>query len=221
MAAARTLTHGYRLADGDGWRRLFTPALPLTVGYSQWRPSTLAKRAQREPHKLTAQASNEKGDFMANVTIFGTGNMGTAIADVLIAGGSTVDHIGHADPPGPVNGDIVILAVYYPALKDILGEYADKFAGKTVVDITNPVNLETFDSLLPPPESSSAAELAAALPSSQVIKAFNTTFAGTLSARKVGPITTTVLVAGDDADSKAALIEAVKAGGVEALTPVR
>ena len=45
----------------------------------------------------------------------------------------------------------------------------------------------------------------------------NTTFAGTLSARKVGPITTTVLVAGDDADSKAALIEAVKAGGVEAI----
>jgi predicted dinucleotide-binding enzyme len=154
---------------------------------------------------------------MANVTIFGTGNMGTAIADVLTAGGSTVDHIGHADPPGPVNGDIVILAVYYAALKDILGEYADKFAGKTVVDITNPVNLETFDSLLPPPESSSAAELAAALPSSQVIKAFNTTFAGTLSARKVGPITTTVLVAGDDADAKAALIEAVKAGGVEAI----
>ena len=35
---------------------------------------------------------------MANVTIFGTGNMGTAIADVLTAGGSTVDHIGHARP---------------------------------------------------------------------------------------------------------------------------
>ena len=34
----------------------------------------------------------------------------------------------------------MILAVYYAALKDILGEYADKFAGKTVVDITNPVN---------------------------------------------------------------------------------
>jgi predicted dinucleotide-binding enzyme len=67
---------------------------------------------------------------MANVTIFGTGNMGTAIADVLTAGGSTVDHIGHADPPGPVNGDIVILAVYYAALKDILAEYADEFAGK-------------------------------------------------------------------------------------------
>jgi 8-hydroxy-5-deazaflavin:NADPH oxidoreductase len=87
----------------------------------------------------------------------------------------------------------------------------------TIVDNTNPVNLETFDSLLPPPESSSAAELAAALPSSHVLKAFNTTFAGTLSTRQVGPITTTVLVAGDDADAKAALMEAVKGGGVEAI----
>jgi predicted dinucleotide-binding enzyme len=87
----------------------------------------------------------------------------------------------------------------------------------TIVDNTNPVNLETFDSLLPPPESSSAAELAAALPSSHVLKAFNTTFAGTLSARQVGPITTTVLVAADDADAKAALMEAVKGGGVEAI----
>jgi 8-hydroxy-5-deazaflavin:NADPH oxidoreductase len=87
----------------------------------------------------------------------------------------------------------------------------------TIVDNTNPVNLETFDSLLPPPESSSAAELAAALPSSHVLKAFDTTFAGTLSARQVGPITTTVLVAGDDADAKAALMEAVKGGGVEAI----
>jgi predicted dinucleotide-binding enzyme len=78
-------------------------------------------------------------------------------------------------------------------------------------------NLETFDSLVVPPDSSSAAQLSAALPSSQVLKAFNTTLAGTLSTRKVGPITTTVLVAGDDADAKSALIDAVKAGGVEAI----
>jgi predicted dinucleotide-binding enzyme len=154
---------------------------------------------------------------MVNVTIFGAGNMGTAIGEVLTAGGATVDHIRSADPPGPVDGDIVILAVYYAALQDILAKYADKLAGKAVVDITNPVNLETFDSLVVPSDSSAAAELAIALPSSQVIKAFNTTLAGTLSAKKVGPITTTVLVAGDDADAKAALIKAVKAGGVEAI----
>ena len=31
---------------------------------------------------------------MTNVTIFGTGNMGSAIASVLAAGGASVDHIG-------------------------------------------------------------------------------------------------------------------------------
>jgi predicted dinucleotide-binding enzyme len=154
---------------------------------------------------------------MTSITIFGAGNMGTAIDEVLTAGGATVDHIRSGDQPGPVNGDIVILAVYYAALPDILAKYADKLAGKTVVDITNPVNLQTFDSLVVPPDSSAAEELAAALPNSQVLKAFNTTFAGTLSAKKVGPMMTTVLVVGDDADAKAALVNAVKAGGVEAL----
>jgi 8-hydroxy-5-deazaflavin:NADPH oxidoreductase len=154
---------------------------------------------------------------MTSVTIFGSGNMGTAIDSVLSASGASVDHIGSADPPGPVNGDIVILAVYYAAVQDILDDYADKFAGKTVVDITNPINLETFDSLVVPADSSSAEELAAALPSSRVLKAFNTTFASTLSAKSVGPNPTTVLVAGDDDDAKAALISAVQAGGVNAI----
>jgi predicted dinucleotide-binding enzyme len=100
--------------------------------------------------------------------------------------------------PGPVNGDIVILAVYYPAVKDIIAQYADKLAGKIVVDITNPLNVETFDSLVVPADSSAAAELAAALPSSRVLKAFNTNFAATLGEKSVGPNPTTVLIAGDD-----------------------
>ena len=154
---------------------------------------------------------------MADVTIFGNGNMGTAIDSVLSAGGATVDHIGSNDAPGPVNGDIVILAEYYPAVKDIIAEYADKLAGKIVVDITNPLNVETFDSLVVPADSSAAAELAAALPSSRVLKAFNTNFAATLGEKSVGPNPTTVLIAGDDADAKAALISAIRAGGVEAI----
>jgi 8-hydroxy-5-deazaflavin:NADPH oxidoreductase len=154
---------------------------------------------------------------MTSVTIFGKGNMGTAIADVLTAGGATVDHIRSSDPPGPVKGDIVVLAVPHPALKDVLEEYADKLAGKIVVDVTNPVDFETFDSLVVPAHSSAAAELADELPSSQVLKAFNTNFASTLSARNVGPNTTMVLVAGDDADAKATFISAVRAGGLDAI----
>jgi predicted dinucleotide-binding enzyme len=155
---------------------------------------------------------------MASVTIYGDGNMGSAIADVLTAGGATVNHITTADNgAGEVSGDLVILAVPYPALDSFVRAYGDQLAGKTVVDITNPVNFETFDSLTVPADSSAAAELASALPSSKVLKAFNTTFAATLATKTVGPNPTTVLVAGDDTDAKAELAAALTAGGVEAL----
>lgn len=114
--------------------------------------------------------------------------MGTAIDEVLTAGGATVDHIRSADPPGQVNGEIVVLAVPHPAVNEILDKYDDQLAGKIVVDITNPLNFETFDSLVVSPDSSKAAELAAALPSSRVIKAFNTTVAATLNQKQVGPL---------------------------------
>ncbi len=154
---------------------------------------------------------------MTSVTIFGSGNMGTAIDGVLSAGGAKVEHIGSADTNATVSGDIVILAVPYPALADIVAAYGPQLAGKTVVDITNPLNFETFDSLTVPADSSAAAELAAALPSSKVLKAFNTTFAATLGAKTVGPNKTTVLIAGDDTDAKAALAAAISVGGVDAV----
>ena len=91
---------------------------------------------------------------------------------------------------------------------------ASSLAGKIVVDITNPLNFETFDSLVVPADSSAAAEIAAALPQSRVLKAFNTTFAATLAAGTVGPLTTTVLIAGDDADAKATLAGVVTSGGL-------
>ena len=116
-----------------------------------------------------------------------------------------------------MTGDIVILAVPYRALAEILGTRADQLAGKVVVDITNPVNLETFDSLTVAADGSAAAEVAAALPDSRVLKAFNTTFAGSLSSGTVGAETTTVLIAGDDAGAKAQLADVVTAAGLRAI----
>jgi predicted dinucleotide-binding enzyme len=154
---------------------------------------------------------------MSSVTIFGTGNMGNAIAQVLAAGGASVQHIGSAEKGAAVQGDLVVLAVPYSALAEIAADYGSQLTGKVVVDITNPLNFETFDSLVVPAGSSAAAELAAVLPSAKVLKAFNTNFAATLTSRKVGDATTTVLIAGDDADAKATLAAAVTAGGVAAV----
>lgn len=140
---------------------------------------------------------------MTHVSIIGTGNMGSAIAGIVTNGGNTVELLGRSDADQPITGDIVVLAVPYPAVADILAQRAGQFDGRIVVDITNPLNFETFDSLVVPADSSAVQQIAQQLPASQVLKAFNTTFAGTLSAGVVGSLTTTVLIAGDDTDAKA------------------
>ncbi len=165
---------------------------------------------------------------MTSVTIIGAGNIGAAVAKIALAAGAPVQVLTRdvaaaaaVDPavaPGeigaPVTGDIVVLALPYSALTDVLGHYPDGFAGKTVVDPTNPVDLATFDSLVVPVGSSAAAELAALLPQAKVLKAFNTNFAATLTTGNVGAVPTSVLVAGDDAEAKAALIGLAEAGGL-------
>lgn len=154
---------------------------------------------------------------MATITIFGSGNMGSAIGGVFARGGASVQHIGSDQGGATIEGDLVILAVPYASLSVIAQDYAEQLAGKTVVDITNPLNFETFDSLTVPAGSSAAAELQEALPQAKVLKAFNTNFAATLTAGTVGTVPTTVLVAGDDAEAKEVLIAAVQAGGLTAL----
>lgn len=153
---------------------------------------------------------------MTNVTIFGSGNMGSAIAGVLASGGASVQHVGRGET-ATLTGDVVVLAVPYPSVADIVATYADQLAGKIVVDITNPLNFETFDSLVVPADSSAAAEIAAALPASRVLKAFNTNFAGTLASGTIGTTPTTVQIAGDDADAKSLLAGIVTAGGLAAI----
>ena len=154
---------------------------------------------------------------MSTVSILGTGNMGQAIASIAAKGGHSVQQLGASDVDTAVTGDVVVLAVPYPAVAEIIAQRGEQLAGKIVVDITNPLNFETFDSLVVAADSSAAAEIAAALPSSRVLKAFNTTFAGTLAAGTVGPLTTTVLIAGDDADAKSTLAEVVTSGGLTAI----
>ena len=154
---------------------------------------------------------------MAHVSIIGTGTMGSAIADVVTRGGNTVELLGHGDTDKPVTGDVVVLAVYYGALADVVAQRGAQLDGKVVVDITNPLDVTTMDALVVPADGSAAAELAVALPQSRVLKAFNTTFAATLAAGTVGGLPTTVLIAGDDADAKSQLAGIITAGGLCAM----
>jgi 8-hydroxy-5-deazaflavin:NADPH oxidoreductase len=155
---------------------------------------------------------------MTRVSIIGTGNMGSAIEALATKGGHTVETFDTTDKDKAVTGDVVVLAVPYGALDEIVAERGDQLAGKIVVDITNPVDFDSFDAMAVPNDSSAAAELAGKLPRSRVLKAFNTTFAGTLSAGQVGgELPTTVLIAGDDPQAKDTLATVVTASGLKAI----
>jgi predicted dinucleotide-binding enzyme len=150
---------------------------------------------------------------MTTVSIIGTGNMGSAIGALVAAGGNSVEVVGR-DASDPITGEIVVLAVPHVAIDDIVAARGADLAGKIVVDITNPIDFETFDSLVVPADGSRASELAKALPDSRVLKAFNTNFAATLAQRTIGGLPTTVLIAGDDDLAKRALADVVRAGGL-------
>jgi 8-hydroxy-5-deazaflavin:NADPH oxidoreductase len=173
---------------------------------------------------------------MSSVSILGSGNMARGIGTRVAAGGNTVqilardpqesatlaDELGGSATSGaigdPLTGDIVVLAVPYPAAAPLVEQYGDQLAGKVVVDITNPLNVETFDGLVTPPDSSAAQEIAKSAPAdTRVVKAFNTTFAGTLVAGQVKDQPLDVFIAGDDTDAKAALAGVVEAGGLRAI----
>jgi predicted dinucleotide-binding enzyme len=173
---------------------------------------------------------------MTSISIIGAGNMGSAIAAIAATGGATVQLLaqdaekttaaaaaaGASVVSGAVGdtltGDIVVLALPYPAVAGVLAQYAGQLDGKIVVDITNPLDFATFDSLVVPADGSAAQVIADSIPEARVLKAFNTTFAATLATNGVnGVAPTTVLIAGDDAAAKDALIGVLAAGGVAAV----
>ncbi len=68
-----------------------------------------------------------------------------------------------------LDGDVVVLAVYYPDARGAVERYDDQLAGKVVVDITNPVD-DSLDGLVVPPDSSATEELARLAPNAQWVK---------------------------------------------------
>ena len=159
-----------------------------------------------------------------NITIVGAGNMGRGIATRLAAGGHAVTFVSNdpakaegvateiraARPGARVNvanlgeglgNEIVVLALPYAAAREFAAKNAPALAGKTVVDISNPLN-GSYDGLVTESGTSAAEEIAALLPKSNVVKAFNTTFAGTLVSGAVDGHALDVFVASNDDDGQ-------------------
>jgi 8-hydroxy-5-deazaflavin:NADPH oxidoreductase len=168
-----------------------------------------------------------------DITIIGTGNMARGVGSRALAGGHNLTVVGKdsesaqavaADIGGdgsvktavigePLEGDVVVLAVYYPDARAAVEQHADQLAGKVVVDITNPVD-ESLDGLVVPSDGSATQELAGLAPGARFVKAFNTTFAGTLTAGEVSGHKLDVLIAGDDDEAKATVAGLARDGGL-------
>jgi len=157
---------------------------------------------------------------MSTISIIGSGGMAAAIGGLAARAGHTVEvmsrnaakaralaHFGAGATTGTFGaapaGDMVILAVPYAAVLDVVKQYGEALAGKLLVDITNPVASD-LTSFVTPEDSFGAQEIAKAAPAdAKVIKAFNTLFSHVLAAGSVDGHTLDVFIAGDDAQAKA------------------
>ncbi len=154
---------------------------------------------------------------MTTISIIGSGNMATAIGTRAAKHGHTVelmsrntakaqalaDQIGNGATVGEFGarpaGDIVILAVLYAGAVDVVTQYGEALAGKTLVDITNPFNADA-SGLATTAGNSVSDQIAAAAPEgAHVVKAFNSIFSGVLA--QDTPLD--VFFAGDSAEAKA------------------
>ena len=169
---------------------------------------------------------------MTDITIIGSGNMARSIGTRAVAAGRSLQildrdaakaaalasELGSAVTAGQlgseISGALVVLALPFDAAKEVAGAERQALAGKTVIDISNPVNFETFDSLVVAPGSSAAEEIAALIPESTVVKAFNTTFAGSLAGGTVAGVPLDVFIASDSEEASNAVAAFVADAGL-------
>lgn len=167
-----------------------------------------------------------------NITILGTGNMGAAFAQQLHAAGHALNILGRdpartralaerfgatSEPARAAASDVVILATGYD---DAIG--ALRGAGlrdaAVVVDITNPLTPD-YTGLTLGYSTSAAEQIAAALPTLRVVKAFNTVFAQRLAAgaRVSDSQVVPVFVASDDAQATQRVSELARSMGFDVI----
>lgn len=140
------------------------------------------------------------------IGIIGAGPVGRNLKELFAGAGHDVLAAGRSDLGAAAShGDIAVLAVPYDACAEVLPGLADALAGKTLVDVTNPVGPDWLP--LPMGEGNSAAEeIARLLPRARVVKAFNTIFADVMAPGRLDRDgqQVTCFVAGDDPESRGA-----------------
>lgn len=164
------------------------------------------------------------------VAIIGAGNVGKALAASITRAGHDVTiaakhpenaraaaaRVGAAaagsNSSAVADADIVILAIPYgSAGEQVADEIRDQVAGKTVVDVSNPLTPD-YSGLAT--STSAAEELQQRLPDANLVKAFNTIFAANQGSpkREIDGF-----VAANDANAKQQVISLIESMGFSAL----
>jgi predicted dinucleotide-binding enzyme len=171
-----------------------------------------------------------------NVAIIGLGNIGSAVAKNLTAGGQKVivadktaakadrlaSELGANAEAMPVadaigKADVVILAIYFDAIKQFIADYRSVLVGKIVVDPSNPIAPDGkggFKKTIPVDQSSGQI-IAALLPNgAKFVKAFGTLGAQSLaSSANRSPERAALFYATDDPAAGQALATIIAASG--------
>ncbi len=150
------------------------------------------------------------------IGILGDGNVGGALARGLTRAGHQVKAVGRdraAMREAASWGDVVLLAVPFGALDDVVREAGDALAGKTVVDVTNA--LDARMNLAVGHTTSGAEELQKKLPEARVVKAFNTVFAQHMDSGRLGGKPLSAFVAADDDAAKASVLSLAREIGFD------
>jgi len=175
------------------------------------------------------------------VAIIGTGNIGSRLAANFAAGGQDFllagrdqeaarkiasDLDGHAEvvsiDEAVERADVLVLAVWPDAFRQLIAQYGEQLAGKVIVDPSNPVGPDGaggYHKVIGEQESSGQI-LAGLLPAgARLVKAFGTLSAPSLSAAAWRePERAVLFYAADDAAAGDLVADLIRASGFE---PVR
>lgn len=112
------------------------------------------------------------------------------------------------------HGELVVLAVPFTALAEVLPPLQDALSGKIVVDATNPLNGD-WSPLDLGAGGSAGEEVARRVPGARVVKSFNTVFADVMTPEGLdrGGRLVTAFIAGDDADACAVVARLAGSSG--------
>ena len=151
------------------------------------------------------------------IGIIGSGNVGSALQRGLSKAGCDVQ-VSRRDNVAEVaaEADIVILAVPFGAIDDVVRKLGDTVDDKIVVDVTNALTKE--GSLAIGFTTSGAEELQRKLPHARVVKAFNTVFAQHMDTGTVGGERLTMFAASDDDDARKTVLSLARSIGFDAVS---